>query len=129
MDEELERIKQEKVKRMVEEAKKVEIEVKDADFEKEVIEKSKKVPVVVDFWGPWCMPCNMLSPVLEKLAKEYEGKFILAKVNVDEARTATQTYGVMSIPAVKMFKDGKIVDEFVGLLPEQEVKDWLDKNL
>ena len=114
---------------MVEEAKKLELEVKDANFEKEVIERSKDVPVVADFWATWCMPCNMLSPTLEKLAKEYGGKFVLAKINVDEARTAAQNYSIMSIPAVKMFKEGKVVDEFVGALPEPEVKSWLDKNL
>jgi len=129
MDEELEKIKQERMKKMVEESKKVEVEVTDTDFEKEVIEKSKSVPVVVDFWATWCMPCNMLSPTLEKLAKEYKGKFILAKANVDDSRTAAQNYSIMSIPAVKMFKEGKVVDEFVGALPEEEVKSWLDKNL
>ena len=107
----------------------MEIEVNDGNFQKEVIEKSKELPVVVDFWAPWCMPCNMLGPVLEKYVKEYKGKFILAKVNVDEARTEAQKYEIMSIPCVKLFKDGKIVDEFIGALPESEVKAWLNKNI
>ena len=106
-----------------------EIEVKDADFNEKVIEASKSKPIVVDFWAPWCGPCNMLSPVLEKFAKEYKGKFILAKVNVDEARTTAQNYGVMSIPCVKLFKNGEVADEFIGAIPESDVKEWLDKNL
>lgn len=107
----------------------MEIEVKDADFKENVIEASKSKPIVADFWAEWCMPCNMLSPVLEKFDKEYKGKFVLVKVNVDEARTAAQKYGIMSIPSVKMFKDGKVVDEFIGALPEEQIKEWLDKNI
>jgi len=107
----------------------IEIEVNDENFQQEVIEKSKKVPVVVDFWAGWCMPCMMLAPILEKLAHEYNGKFVLAKLNVDNAPITAQSYGVMSIPTVKMFKDGKVVDEFVGAMPEEMVRAWLDKNL
>jgi len=105
------------------------IDVNDANFEKEVIEKSKEVPVVVDFWATWCMPCLMLGPALEKLSEQYEGKFILAKLNVDENAVSSQKYKIMSIPAVKMFKDGQVVDEFIGAIPEPNIKDWLDKNL
>lgn len=105
------------------------IEVGDDDFNESVIEQSKRIPVVVDFWAPWCMPCMILKPVLEKLAKEFEGKFILAKVNVDEARRVATEYGIMSIPNVKLFKDGKVVDEFVGALPESKVREWLKENL
>jgi putative thioredoxin len=107
----------------------MEIDVNDANFEKEVIEKSKEIPVVVDFWAQWCGPCQMLGPILEKIAKEYDGKFILAKANVDEAKEKAAGYGVMGIPSVKMFKDGKIVDDFVGAIPEEAIKKWLDKNL
>ena len=92
----------------------IKINVNDSNFETDVIEKSKKVPVVVDFWATWCMPCLMLGPVIEKLAEEYNGKFILAKLNVDEARAISQRYSVMSIPTVKIFKDGEIADEFIG---------------
>ena len=105
------------------------IEVGDDDFNESVVEQSKRIPVVVDFWAPWCMPCMILKPVLEKLAKEFEGKFILAKVNVDEARRVAMEYGIMSIPNVKLFKDGKVVDEFVGALPESKVREWLKENL
>lgn len=107
----------------------IEIEVNDENFEKQVIEKSKEIPIVVDFWAEWCMPCNMLGPILEKLAKEYDGKFVLAKADVDNTGTIAQKYRIMSIPAVKIFKNGKIVDEFVGALPEEQIKEWIDKNL
>ena len=130
---ELEKIKKEKIKTLMKRIEvnkmETEIEVNDNNFEKEVIEKSKNIPVVVDFWAQWCAPCNILGPTLEKLAKEYNGKFILAKANVEEARKKSQEYKVMSIPSVKMFKDGKIIDEFTGVLSEEQVKEWLDKNI
>ncbi|MBN2421740.1 thioredoxin [Candidatus Woesearchaeota archaeon] len=104
-------------------------EVNDNNFEKEVVERSKEIPVVVDFWAPWCMPCRILSPSLEKLAKKYERKFILAKIDVNEYKEKARQYKIMSIPCVKMFKNGKVADEFIGFIPEDEVKEWLDKNL
>ena len=107
----------------------MEIDVTDANFESEVIEKSKTTPVLVDFWASWCGPCMMLKPTLEKIAKEYEGKVILAKASTDDNRDAASKFGVMSIPAVKLFKDGKIVDEFVGAQPEATIKQWLDSKL
>lgn len=126
---EIEKIKKEKMKELLKTSDTVEIKANDTNFEKEVIERSKKVPVVVDFWAVWCMPCLMISPALEKLAKEYKGRFILAKVNVDESRAVAQTYGIMSIPNVKMFKDGKVVDEFVGAVPEPMVRNWIERNI
>ena len=107
----------------------MEINVTDTDFEKEVIEKSKTTPVLVDFWASWCGPCMMLGPTLEKIAKEYEGKMILAKAATDDNKDAATKYGVMSIPAVKLFKDGEVVDEFVGAQPEAKIKEWLDQKL
>jgi len=130
---ELEKIRKRKMGELIrkseEDKMETEIEVNDNSFNEMVVEQSKKVPIVVDFWATWCGPCLMLSPALEKFAEEYQGKFILAKVNVDEARTAAQKYGIMSIPNVKMFKDGKVADEFIGAIPESQVKEWLDKNL
>ncbi len=107
----------------------MEIEVNDNNFQEKVIEKSKDIPVVVDFWAQWCSPCLILKPILENLAKEYKGKFILAKANVDQARKIAQIFGVRGIPSVKMFKNGKVVDEFVGAIPEEMIKHWLNKNL
>lgn len=130
---EVEEIKKKKMEQLLKKSNygemKTEIEVDDNNFNELVIEQSKKIPVVVDFWATWCMPCLMLSPALEKAAKEYKGKFILAKLNVDEARITSQKYGIMSIPSVKMFKGGKVVDEFIGAVPESVVRNWLDKNL
>ena len=109
----------------------MEIETTDENFEKDVIEQSKKVPVLVDFWAAWCGPCQMLGPILERIAKdkEYENKFVLAKLNTEENQKRPQEYGVMSLPSIKLFKDGKIIDEFLGAIPEDQVKDFLDKHL
>ncbi len=130
---EIERIKQKKLEEMKDRMQILKegtkIEVTDNDFQEKVVELSERLPVVVDFWAVWCTPCLLLGPVLEKLADEYDGKFILAKVNVDQSPATSQKYGIMSIPSVKMFKNGKIVDEFVGALPEPAVRQWLDKNL
>ena len=107
----------------------MEIDVTDANFEVEVIEKSKTIPVLVDFWASWCGPCVALKPVLEKITTEYEGKFILAKASTDDNMSSAEKFGVMSIPVVKLFKDGKVVDEFVGAQPEATIKQWLDQKL
>ncbi len=133
-DSDVERIKAAKLRKMREqmrqsEVKKLEIEVNDGNYQKEVIEKSKNVPVAVDLWATWCMPCLELSPILEKLAKKFNGKFVLAKANVDESRAASAKYAISCIPAVKMFKNGKVTDEFIGALPEPTVEQWLRKNI
>ncbi len=107
----------------------MEIDVTDANFESEVIEKSKTTPVLVDFWASWCGPCMTLKPTLQKIAKELDGKFILAKASTDDNSSAASKFGVMSIPAVKLFKDGKVIDEFVGAQPEATIKKWLDQKL
>ena len=106
-----------------------EIEVNEANFNEKVIEASKTMPIVVDFWAEWCAPCKMLGPILEKLAEEYDGKFILAKLDVDKNKSLAQKYEIMSIPCVKMFKNGVITDESIGAISEEQAKEWLDKNL
>ena len=130
---ELENIKEKKLGEMKKnlEASKIqtEIEVNDSNFDEEVLKKSKTVAVAVDFWATWCTPCLMLSPTLKKFAKEYKGKFVLAKLNVDENPVTSSKHEISGIPAVKMFKNSQVVDEFVGALPEPAVKHWLDKNL
>lgn len=108
---------------------KIEIEANDEDFEEKVIENSKKLPVVVDFWAEWCAPCRILSPTLSSIAKEYQGEFLFVKVNVDKNPELAERYQVMSIPSVKMFKNGKIVSEFVGAMPASWIKKWLEENL
>jgi putative thioredoxin len=105
------------------------IDVTDATFLQEVIERSKTVPVVVDFWAPWCGPCRVLGPIIERTAASHGGEVVLAKLNTDEnPRTATQ-FRIQGIPAVKAFKGGKMVSEFTGSIPEPQVAAFFKKLL
>lgn len=102
--------------------------VGEANFAKEVIEKSKQVPVLVDFWAEWCAPCKILIPVLDKLVNEYQGKFILAKVNTDEEQRLAGQHGIRSIPTLKLFRYGKVVDEVMGAQSESALRTMIDRH-
>jgi putative thioredoxin len=99
------------------------------DFEKDVIERSREVPVVVDFWAAWCGPCKMLGPVIEKMAGEAEGKWELVKINTEDHPKVALDCQIASIPDVRLFRDGKEVAEFKGFLPEEQIAEWLQKHL
>jgi len=104
-------------------------EVNLENFMQVVVEGSKTVPVLVDFWADWCQPCHMLMPILAKLADEYQGAFILAKVDTEANREIATQLGIRSLPTVKLFVDGQPVAEFMGALPESEVRAFLDKHV
>jgi putative thioredoxin len=104
-------------------------DVTDATFEAEILERSKKTPVLIDLWAPWCGPCRTLGPLIERLVDDTDGQVVLTKVNVDENPEISQAFRVQSIPAVYAMKDGKVVDGFIGAQPEPVVKEFIDRLL
>jgi len=99
------------------------------DFERDVIERSRQIPVLVDFWAAWCGPCRVLGPVLERLAGEADGRWQLAKLDTEAHPEISARYGIRSIPACKLFVDGEVLDEFVGALPEPTLRQWLERAI
>ena len=100
-----------------------------ANFESVVIDGSFDRPVLVDFWADWCAPCRMLMPILAKLAEEYRGQFILGKLNTEEERALAAQFGIRSLPTIQIFRDGRPVDQFMGALPESQIREFLDRHL
>lgn len=103
------------------------VDVSDQNFDNEVIKST--LPVLVDIWAPWCSPCRMVAPVIEKLAEKYSGKVKFCRVNVDDNSQTAAKYGVMSIPTLMFFKDGKAVDTVIGAVPEQALQSKIDALL
>lgn len=105
------------------------VDVTAENFQQIVLQTSMERPVLVDFWADWCEPCKSLMPMLAKLTEEYGGQIILAKVNADEQQPLAEHFSVRSLPTVKLFKGGEAVDEFTGVLPENQIRDFIDKHL
>ncbi len=103
------------------------VEIEDAKFDEVVLQA--KIPVLVDFWAPWCRPCLMVAPVVEELAGEYDGRVSFGRMNVDESPKIAVKYGIMSIPTLILFKDGQPVANIVGFRPKEELKKRLDSAL
>jgi thioredoxin 1 len=103
------------------------LKLKDKDFNKEVLESDKVV--LIDFWAPWCAPCRMMEPVIEQLAAEYDGKAKVGKVNVDEETGLAQQFQVMSIPTIVLMKDGKVINQLIGVRSKAELESLLSSNL
>ena len=102
------------------------MEVTDANFDQEVLQSD--LPVLVDFWAPWCGPCKLMGPIIEELAKEFEGKVKVVKLNVDENPQTAQKYGIMSIPTLIIFKNGQIAEQLIGLRPKEEISQKLQAH-
>jgi len=103
------------------------IKIDDKNFKQEVLKED--LPVLVDFWAEWCGPCRMVAPVVEQIAKEYEGKLKVCKLNVDGAPKTASNYGIMSIPTLMIFKKGKVVDKIIGALPKSELETTIKKHV
>ncbi len=138
MDDEIEKILNKKLRELMHNMMKTNTDpqvgeivynVNDQNFAEKVIERSNIKPVIVDFWAPWCGPCRILSPAIERAVKKFNGEVLLAKLNVDENPITASRFGIMSIPTVIMFRNGKPVDHFIGALPEPYIVEWIRRNL
>ena len=105
----------------------MEITLTEENFKKEVLES--ELPVLIDFWAPWCGPCLIVSPIVEEIAKEYEGKLKVGKLNVDEGRNIASQYQIMSIPTLIIFKEGKVVDQMIGALPKPALEEKIKQHI
>ena len=101
------------------------IELNEQNFKKEVLESN--IPVIVDFWATWCMPCKMIAPAVEEIAKDYKGKLKVGKVNVDDNTSIATQYGIMSIPTLLFFKNGEVLDNLVGAVSKQDIEDKISE--
>jgi len=102
------------------------LEATDASFQKEVLDS--KMPVLVDFWAPWCGPCKIIGPIVHDLAKEHEGRVKVVKINTDECQQVASTYGIMSIPTLLIFQGGEAVDKIVGAVPKKKIAEALERS-
>lgn len=103
------------------------IEISDSNFESEVVKSD--VPVLVDFWAPWCGPCRAIAPIVEEISSAYEGKIKVGKMNVDENQSTTMKFGIRSIPTIIMFKGGEAVDQIIGAVPKGEIEKVVEKSI
>ncbi|MBN1164833.1 MAG: thioredoxin [Candidatus Krumholzibacteriota bacterium] len=101
--------------------------VTDINFQEQVLDA--EIPVVVDFWAPWCGPCHIIGPIIEELSDEYGGKVKFVKINTDDAREIATKYGIMGIPTLKVFKAGEEINSLTGAAPKGHIKDWIDNSL
>lgn len=101
--------------------------ITESNFEQEV--KNSDIPVLIDFWAPWCGPCQMLTPIIEQLSQDYEGKVKVCKLNTDEAQNIAAQFGIQSIPSLILVKNGEEADRMIGARPKQDIASWLDSNL
>lgn len=105
------------------------LDITESNFAEQVLERSHQVPVLVDFWAAWCQPCQILMPLLQQLTEDYQGQFWLAKVNADQEQGLTLKYGVRGLPTLKLFRNGEIVEELVGIQPEAAIRNAINRHL